>query len=247
MEGWIKVHRKLLEWEWFGDSNVVHIFLYLLLTANQDDKRWQGIEISRGQLITSINTIAKVTNLSLQQVRTALNKLEKSGEINKESNRLYTLLTVCNYEYYQGDVEDDNKANNIPSESPEPEFVETEEYFPVEEVVSNQKSEEVTLFPQEEIKEKKDKTMLFKNSIYSDKELLASKLDPVEFKDIDFTYYYNAVFDWSELKSVKRSNNGWVATIRTWIRRDIAEGKVKKIKSSGYGVDNKNLTDFLNY
>ena len=66
--------------------------------------------------------------------------------------------------------------------------------------------------------------MLFKNSIYSDKELLASKLDPVEFKDIDFTYYYNAVFDWSELKSVKRSNNGWVATIRTWIRRDIAEG-----------------------
>ena len=68
MEGWIKVHRKLLEWEWFGDSNVVHIFLYLLLTANQDDKRWLGIEISRGQLITSINTIAKVTNLSLQQV-----------------------------------------------------------------------------------------------------------------------------------------------------------------------------------
>lgn len=247
MEGWIKVLRKILDWEWFGDSNVVHIFLYLLLKANSDDNSWQGVAVGRGQLITSISTIQKATKLSPQQVRTALAKLEKSGEINKESNKLYTLVTITNYDSYQGGEEESNKAINKAPESPEMESVEAVEYFPVEEVTEVVKPAEVSLFPQEEVRERKEKTMLFKNSRFTDKALFASKFDPVEFKDIDFTYYYNSVFDWSEQKNMKRTENGWVATVRNWMRRDIVEGKAKKVKANGYGVTDSELTNFMKY
>ena len=42
MEGWIKVHRKLVDWEWYNDINVKVVFLHLLLTANHKEKQWKG-------------------------------------------------------------------------------------------------------------------------------------------------------------------------------------------------------------
>ena len=36
--GWIKIHRKLLEWEWADDPNMVALWIHLLLNANLTDK-----------------------------------------------------------------------------------------------------------------------------------------------------------------------------------------------------------------
>ncbi len=46
--GWIKIHRKILDWEWYSDLNVRVVFLHLLLKANHDDKKWMGMDIKRG-------------------------------------------------------------------------------------------------------------------------------------------------------------------------------------------------------
>ena len=40
--GYIKLHRKLLEWEWYSDTNVKIVFLHCLLMANHDDTKWRG-------------------------------------------------------------------------------------------------------------------------------------------------------------------------------------------------------------
>ena len=40
--GWISLHRKTLEWEWFDDHNTFRIFVTLLLIANHKDKKWKG-------------------------------------------------------------------------------------------------------------------------------------------------------------------------------------------------------------
>ncbi len=48
--GWIKLHRILLDWEWYKSPNMVHVFLHLILSANHEDGRWQGHEVKRGQL-----------------------------------------------------------------------------------------------------------------------------------------------------------------------------------------------------
>lgn len=112
MEGWIKLHRKFIEWEWYKDKNTKIIFLHLLLLANHKDNKWQGVLIERGQLITSIEHLSRECGLTLQQTRTALNKLKTTGEITTKATNKYSLITIENYGLYQDKDEDNNKQNN---------------------------------------------------------------------------------------------------------------------------------------
>lgn len=100
-KGWICLHRKMLDWEWFSDPSVAHLFIYLLLAANYEDKKWHGILVPKGSLITSRAHLSAETGLSEKQVRTALNKLVSTGEVASKTTNKYTLLTVNNYSLYQ--------------------------------------------------------------------------------------------------------------------------------------------------
>ena len=99
--GWIKLHRKIVDWEWFTSPSTLQLFIYLLLRANKEDKKWRGILIKRGQLVTSVATISEETKLSTQQVRTSLNRLKSTNEITSKTTNRFTLVTVCKYESYQ--------------------------------------------------------------------------------------------------------------------------------------------------
>ena len=101
MAGWIKIHRELLQWEWFGKPEMVQLFLYLLLKANCEEKQWQGITIMRGQLITTNSAIRKDLQLSEQQIRTIIKRLISTGEITYQSTNRYVIITICNYDRYQ--------------------------------------------------------------------------------------------------------------------------------------------------
>ena len=107
--GWIKLHRKLLQWEWYEDTNTVRVFLHLLLNANHAQKKWQGVTIERGQLITSLDHIAKPLGLSVRQVRTALSKLESTKELTSQATNRYRLITLCSWDSYQ--IEDDGATS----------------------------------------------------------------------------------------------------------------------------------------
>lgn len=99
--GWIKLHRKFLNWEWYGDANVVATFIHLLLDANWEDKKWRGILIKRGSFITSISGLAESIGISIQQTRTALDKLISTNEITRSTSSNYTCISINNYDKYQ--------------------------------------------------------------------------------------------------------------------------------------------------
>lgn len=107
--GYIKLHRKILDWEWYDDSNTFRLFIYFLLKANHTNKLWRGIEIKKGSFITSIDTMSKDLGISVMSVRTAINKLLLTNEITKSSTSKYTIITVNNYNEYQGVT---NEATN---------------------------------------------------------------------------------------------------------------------------------------
>ena len=111
MSGWIKIHRKFLDWEWFNKSEAVHLFLYMLIKANHKDAKWQGNDVKRGQFISSLGNISNATGISIQSIRTILKKLEKTNEIKVKSTSQFTIVTICKYECYQ----DENEATNKPS------------------------------------------------------------------------------------------------------------------------------------
>lgn len=116
-EGWIKLHRRFLNWEWRDTPEMVSLFVHLLLEANHEDRKWHGLVIQRGQIVTSRENLSKLTGLSVQQVRTCLARFEQTGEISKKSTNKYTLITVSNYDRYQVQQPADNQqiTNNQPS------------------------------------------------------------------------------------------------------------------------------------
>ena len=111
-KGWIKLHRQFLEWEWYDDPNTLRLFLHCLLKANHKDKKYRGDLIKRSTFVSSLEVLAFELNLSTQQIRTSLSKLEKTGEINRYSNRQGTVVTVCNYNTYQSEDSESNTQSN---------------------------------------------------------------------------------------------------------------------------------------
>lgn len=101
MTGWIKLHRQILEWEWYSDNNCFRVFLHLLLKANHKEKRFKGIELKVGSIVTSRDLLARETGLSSQQIRTALNKLISTNEITSVTSSQGTILQIVSYEKYQ--------------------------------------------------------------------------------------------------------------------------------------------------
>lgn len=101
MEGFIALHRKMIEWEWYTDTNVKAVFLHCLLKANYDRKEWRGVMIERGEFITSVASLSSELDLSAMQVRRALNCLQSTSEITIKTTNKYSVIKVCNYESYQ--------------------------------------------------------------------------------------------------------------------------------------------------
>ena len=100
-QGWIKLHRQILEWEWYSDNNCFRLFLHLLLKANHKEKRFKGIELKVGSIVTSRDLLARETGLTSQQIRTALTKLISTNEITNVTSSQGTIIQIVNYEKYQ--------------------------------------------------------------------------------------------------------------------------------------------------
>jgi hypothetical protein len=111
-QGWIKLHRQILEWEWYSDNNCFRLFLHLLLKANHKEKRFKGIELKVGSIVTSRDLLARETGLTSQQIRTALTKLISTNEITSVTSSQGTIIQIVSYEKYQV------STNEITNEQP---------------------------------------------------------------------------------------------------------------------------------
>lgn len=108
-EGWIKLHRRLIDWEWYDDINTSRLFIHLLITANHKDNSWRGISIKRGSRLTSLDKLSSETGLSVSKIRTSIKKLISTNEIASESHTQHTVFIVKNYDDYQGDDKQNDK------------------------------------------------------------------------------------------------------------------------------------------
>lgn len=107
--GFIVLHRKMLDWEWADEPLTGWLWVTLLLMANHEDIKWRGIVIKRGQFVTGLEELAHQTGLSIQQVRTRLDRLIECGCITKKSTNKNTLITICKYSDYQDLPKENNK------------------------------------------------------------------------------------------------------------------------------------------
>lgn len=121
MENFIKMYRKILEWEWWPDINTHRLFSYMLVKANWKDGSFKGVVVPRGSFVSSISKLSDDTNLTVDEVRTALKHLKSTNEITSKSYSKFTVFTVKNFGLYQGSPE------QLPEQSPSKSQADTEQ------------------------------------------------------------------------------------------------------------------------
>lgn len=110
LNGYIKVNRSFLNWEWHDDQSMVTVFLHCLLLANWKRKQWHGKTIERGSFVTSTVSLADVCGLSPNTVRRCLKRLQDTGELLVKTSNKGTVITVKNYAKYQEQDKPENSA-----------------------------------------------------------------------------------------------------------------------------------------
>ena len=106
----IKIFRKMINWEWYTDVNTKTLFLHCLLKANWKSGSWKGQSYERGQFITSLPSLSKETGLTVQEVRTAISHLKATGEITVKKHAKYSVITVLSFTRYQGNQQANQQA-----------------------------------------------------------------------------------------------------------------------------------------
>ena len=97
----IKLNRKILNWQWYSDPCTRDVFIHCLLKANWKSVKWHGYQYHRGQFITSLPSLSSELGLSVRSVRTALDHLKSTGELTDWHDSKIRMITVVNYERYQ--------------------------------------------------------------------------------------------------------------------------------------------------
>lgn len=117
-QGWIKVHRKILENPVVcKDSDHMAVWLYLLLKATHKKIPMmfgkKKIELMPGQLIVSALTISKTLKLSESKVRRCIKSFKIDEQIDEQATRNGRLITILNWESYQNsDEQNDEQVTN---------------------------------------------------------------------------------------------------------------------------------------
>ena len=119
-EGWIKLHRCLFNkaiWQNSTPEQKV-ILITLLGMANHKGKEWEWkgkqFKAEPGMLVTSLDSICTRCGkgISVQNVRSALNKFEKYEFLTQEVTKTGRLINIVNWGVYQGGIEEGNKDTN---------------------------------------------------------------------------------------------------------------------------------------
>lgn len=117
MEGWIKLHRKLLENPIVcKDADHLAVWTYLLLKATHRERdsifKGERITLKPGQLIAGRKSIASFLKINEIKVQRILKLLENEHQIEQQTSNRNRLITILNWDLYQGNEQQDEQQMN---------------------------------------------------------------------------------------------------------------------------------------
>lgn len=113
MSGYVKIFRKIKEWEFYSYPPARDLFFHLLLTVNYKPSRYRGYDIPEGACVIGIKKISEELGFSIQQVRTAVHKLKSAHQITIRTTNNFSIVTITNWSKYQGsNTPDNNQITN---------------------------------------------------------------------------------------------------------------------------------------
>ncbi len=101
MQGYIKLHRKILDNGVFADAELLKVFVWCILKANTTPNVVYGRKVDVGEFITGRITASEELYLKPSTIYKRLQKLKAQGYIDISSTTKNSLITVVNYKSYQ--------------------------------------------------------------------------------------------------------------------------------------------------
>jgi hypothetical protein len=121
MEGWIKLHRQLLENFVFSNPTTLKIWIWLLLKATNKKRvvslkigiGFQDVILEPGELIFGRFKAEEELNIDGSTIYKHIKKLEDVKNITIKSNNHYSVITICNWaDYQESEIEKEQQSNN---------------------------------------------------------------------------------------------------------------------------------------
>lgn len=120
--GFAKFPRSLLKWDYYKDLPVKTLYFHCLFKANYKDNVWRGIQIKRGQFVTSYKHLSVETGLTLKQVRRAIFCLQRAQLIEFQGHNNgkagYSVVTVFAYDCENDEGTVKGTVNGKPKDNP---------------------------------------------------------------------------------------------------------------------------------
>ena len=117
-EGWIKLHRKLLDNPvTMKDTDHLAVWIYLLLNASHNEHpalfKGKKIMLKPGQLITGRKSIALALHIDESKVERILKSLKSEQQIEQQTSSKNRLISITNWEFYQqSEQQNEQQVNN---------------------------------------------------------------------------------------------------------------------------------------
>jgi len=118
MEGWIKIHRKMLDNPIIcKDSDYLSVWIYLLVNATHKEIpalfKGQKITLKQGQLITGRKSISSKLKISESKIYRIINDFKSEHQIEQQTSNKNSLITIINWNRYQNnEQQNETQMNN---------------------------------------------------------------------------------------------------------------------------------------
>lgn len=239
MEGWIKVHRKLLDNPIITkDSDYLSVWIYLLLNATHKEYdtlfRGERIVLQKGQLLTGTISISQKLKINKDKVQRILKSFENDKQIEQQTSNRNRLISIVNWNEYQ-EIDNRNDKQMINK-------CETDD----KQVITNKNVKNIKNDKNNNILTSEDKSSLafakankhkygeYKNVLLKDKELQSLKGEYQNWKEL-ITY----LDEYIEMKGYKAKSH--YLCIKKWVVEAVKKENDKQLTKN---INNKN-TDWL--
>jgi hypothetical protein len=118
MQGWIKLHRKMLDNPVVcKDSDHLAVWVYLLLNATHESYpalfRGEKITLEPGQLITGRKSISQKLGIDESKTQRIIKSLKNEQQIEQQTSNQNRLITIVRWDDYQNcEQQNEQRVNN---------------------------------------------------------------------------------------------------------------------------------------
>jgi len=234
VNGWIKLHRKLLKSAIFDNPRALKVWVWCLLRANHKPAKvmvgHQVVHLEAGEFITGSHKASKELGIPVATLWRYLETLEELKMVERKSENKYTVLKVVNWGVYQGEkngngkqMEDKRKTNGNQTETDNNDKNEGE--YAAASLFENASNEEREI-------------LAILKSIPGwqfdyEKDLQQVREVAVDYPRVDMLAEAKLLRDWLKDNPLKK-NSKPRARLRNWIRKADEFGRHKKKTESTY-------------